>query len=177
MIHDNSSDSLYIALAAESLDELIKPGKENEWQKIKGKYFPRPEHHAYDKRTPGKTPCYVILCYIRSKSDCFSICITGLFKVEWMGDKFVGLNAKSYYCEGTKGDKYSSKGISHSNKMTFDEYKRVLKKSPIGFQTNRGFRLKDGTVHTYTVKKSGLTHTYVKRKVLQDGITTTYLDV
>ena len=47
------SDSLYLALSAESLDELIKPKDETEWKVIKQQRFPRPEHKAYDKRTPG----------------------------------------------------------------------------------------------------------------------------
>ena len=47
-------DSLYLALAGESLDELVKPGMENEWDLIKKQYFPRDNHKAYDKRTPGK---------------------------------------------------------------------------------------------------------------------------
>ena len=47
------SDSLYLALSAETLDELIKPEDEAEWKVVKQQRFPRPEHRAYDKRTPG----------------------------------------------------------------------------------------------------------------------------
>ena len=47
------SDSLYLALSAESLDELIKPEDEPDWKVVKQQRFPRPEHKAYDKRTPG----------------------------------------------------------------------------------------------------------------------------
>lgn len=51
------SDSLYMALAADSLEELVKPELLPEWTTIKPIWFPRcdtPENAAYDKRTPGK---------------------------------------------------------------------------------------------------------------------------
>ena len=48
------SDSLYLALAADSLDELVKPDMREEWELVKQERFPRPEHKAFDKRTPGK---------------------------------------------------------------------------------------------------------------------------
>lgn len=50
------SDSLYMALSAEKLDDLIKPGLWDEWLKVKNEWFPREdniENKAYDKRTPG----------------------------------------------------------------------------------------------------------------------------
>ena len=50
------SDSLYMALSADSLDDVIKPGLENEWFEEKKRWFPRtdtPENIQHDKRTPG----------------------------------------------------------------------------------------------------------------------------
>lgn len=52
-----SSDSLYMALSANSLDDLIKPELKEEWIATKKLWFPRDdteENKAYDKRTPGK---------------------------------------------------------------------------------------------------------------------------
>ncbi len=46
-----------MALSGDSLDDLVKPDMEKEWQEVKKNWFPRtdtPEHRAYDKRTPGK---------------------------------------------------------------------------------------------------------------------------
>ncbi len=42
---------------------------------------------------------------------------------------------------------------------------------------NAGF-IRDGLMtRTYTEKKRGLNYFYCKRKVLDDGVTTTYLDI
>ena len=105
-----------------------------------------------------------------------TLCILGLFKEEWSGDAFIGLNAKTYFCSGPSS-KYSSKGVSHHYNLTFQDYRNVLLRNDIDNQTNKGFRYKDGKMYTYNVKKSGLSHIYVKRKVLQDGMSTTYLDI
>ena len=67
--------------------------------------------------------------------------------------------------------------MSHTNNLSFEDYRSVLLKQPVKDQLNRGFRMKKGTMHTYSVTKSGLNHIYVKRKVLEDGLRTTYLDI
>ena len=42
---------------------------------------------------------------------------------------------------------------------------------------NRGFRMVENRMMSYTQEKAGLTYFYIKRKVLDDGITTVSLDV
>lgn len=59
------SDSLYMALSGNSLEEVIKPELREEWDSIKHLWFPRTdneENKAYDKRTPGKAE-YISHCY------------------------------------------------------------------------------------------------------------------
>ena len=81
------TDSSYLALAAENLESLVKPELQEEFRGVKDSWLPRTGvHAAYDKRT------------------------LGLFKVEWEGDGFIGLNSKTYYCWGDT-DKVSCKGI------------------------------------------------------------------
>ena len=141
------------------MDELVKPHLRTEWDRLKSQWFPRtdtPEHAAYDRRTPG------------------------LFKVEWEGDGFVGLAAKTYYCYNTTDptlDKYSSKGVNRTLKLTRDHFLSVLRSKQPVQNTNRGFISRDRAVLTYSLKKDGLSYLYCKRKVLDDGISTTYLDV
>ena len=43
--------------------------------------------------------------------------------------------------------------------------------------TNLGFRMKDTTMFTYSQDKIGFNYFYCKRKVLEDGISTTPLDI
>ena len=78
------TDSAYMALAGESLESLVKPELQEEFRGAKNSWLPRTGvHAAYDKRTPG------------------------LFKIEWQGEGFVGLNSKTYACWGKDGDKVS----------------------------------------------------------------------
>lgn len=85
------TDSAYMALSGDALEELVKREMRAEYQREKHLWFPRDdtdEHKAFDKRTPG------------------------LFKVEWKGEGFVGLNSKTYCCWGQAGGKASCKGVS-----------------------------------------------------------------
>lgn len=152
------TDSAYLALAAEDLEYLLKPEMKELYIQDKPNWFPRTdneEHKQYDKRTPG------------------------LFKVEWEGDGIVALNSKMYYCFGTKEkDKFSCKGINkRHNDVKKDLYLEVLQTKRPHSGENKGFRVKDNQVYTYSQLKTGFTYFYPKRKVLQDGIQTTYLEI
>ncbi|XP_063692200.1 uncharacterized protein LOC134824307 isoform X1 [Bolinopsis microptera] len=153
------TDSLYLALSVKTLDEVIKPDLWEEWLEAKKTWFPRtdtPENRAYDKRTPG------------------------LFKLEWQGDGFVGLNAKTYFCfdnTDQKMDKYSSKGISKAFELSKEDYLEVLRTKTTGDQENKGFVYKNSKMYSYILRKQGLTYVYCKRKLQADGMSTTYLDV
>ena len=150
------TDSLYMALGGDSVEELVKPERKEEFQAVKSSWFPRrdtPENAAYDKRTPG------------------------LFKVEWSGQGFVGLNSKTYYCWGAK-DKYSCKGISKKNNtINNDKYLKVLKTQESESGENRGFRVVNNKVLTYAQFRVGFSYFYPKRKVLADGVTSIPLDI
>ena len=98
--------------------------------------------------------------------------------MEWQGDGFVGLAAKSHFCFNNQNpnlDKYSSKGINKSIKLTRDHYLSVLKTREASKNTNKGFILKNNKMLTYAMTKEGLSYLYCKRKVLDDGISTIYL--
>jgi len=99
------TDSAYMALSADSLEEVIKPELKQRYQSEKHNWFPwsdTPEHAAYDKRTPG------------------------LFKEEYRGDGIVALCSKTYYCFGVE-DKFSCKGINKRlNDINTSTYMDVL---------------------------------------------------
>ena len=48
------TDSLYMALSGQSLDELVKPHLRVEWESAKKKWFPSEENYAHDLREPGR---------------------------------------------------------------------------------------------------------------------------
>lgn len=105
---------------------------------------------------------------------------SGLFKVEWEGDGFIGLNAKTYYCfdsQDANKNKYSAKGLNRTLNLSQEEYFHVLKDKNKPNQENRGFVFKNNKMYSYVMRKQGLTFEYYKRKVLADGVSTAYLEV
>ena len=153
------TDSFYIAFAGETLDELVYPHLKKEFEKEKGKWFPREHPESaknYDKRKPG------------------------LFKEEFSGDTMVALCSKMYCIQDSKKEisKFSCKGVNKSQMLhPIDMYKRVMHTKITESKTNRGIRLKQNVLHSYSQSKASFTYFYPKRKVLDDGINTTFLDL
>ncbi|XP_072022325.1 uncharacterized protein [Amphiura filiformis] len=150
------TDSAYIAISSDSIESLVKPELQDQFHREKHTWLPRTdtvEHYQYDKRTPG------------------------LFKLEWEGDGIVALCSKTWYGFGSK-DKFSCKGANKKNNIINKEkYLHVLTERKAGSATNRGFRVKENQILTYEQIRDAFTYFYPKRKVLDDGITTTYLDI
>ena len=151
------TDSAYMALAGDSLEALVKPDKKVEFAAAQHQWFPRwgtPEHAVYDKCKPG------------------------LFKVEWQGDGFVGLNSKTYCFWGTESHKASCKGISKRlNDPQKEVYLNVLQMRQSQSGENQGFWVVDNKVLTYTQHRTAFSYFYSKRQVLEDGVSTVPLDI
>ena len=176
------TDSLYMAIGGDGIDALITdPRKKEEWQTIRSNdcredfeadatnnFFPRvccDKHKKFDKRTPG------------------------LFKEEFRGDQMIALCSKTYCIKNFKTEssgevvKFSSKGLNKRQLLNDKEeepmkkFKRVMDTKENIESENRGFRVKDHGVFTYVQQKKGLAYFYCKRKVDEDGINTTTLDL
>ena len=145
------TDSNYIAISGEKLEDVIKPELLKEFEACKKEWL---AWDKFSKRTPG------------------------LFKLEFEGDRAIALCSKAYFVEKVEGErncKHSAKGVSaRQNALTWERYKTVLEGN-IDKAENRGFRMVDGTMRTYTQKKLGLSAYYDKRYVL-DGIHTQPLE-
>jgi hypothetical protein len=139
------TDSLYFALSAEKLEQVIKPELREEFDACKNKWL------AWDKWS-NRTP--------------------GLFKLEFEGTRAIALCSKCYFVDGEKTSKSSSKGMSkRQNAITWKRFEEALNGS-IDKAENRGFRMLGGKMHTYHQNKLGLSAYYDKRYVLPDGIHT-----
>ncbi|XP_071805255.1 uncharacterized protein [Asterias amurensis] len=151
------TDSAYIAIAGNNLESVIKPEMKEEYEREKDKWFPRrdtPENERYDKRTPG------------------------LFKVEFEGDGVVALCSKTYICFGGDKVKVSSKGLNKKqNDLRKKEFLDVLETKQTGFGRNIGYKREGKDMVTYSQLKGALSYLYIKRKVDDDRVTTTYLDI
>ena len=148
-------DSAYMALSADTLEEVVKPHLRQKYILEKNDWFPRddsPEHAVYLKRTPG------------------------LFK-EYRGDGIVALCSKTYYCFGVE-DKFSCKGINKRlNDIHKGTYMDVLLSKKSGSGTNRGVRVIDNKMYAYLQERAGFSYFYPKIKVLDDGVSTEPLDI
>ena len=105
-----------------------------------------------------------------------------MFKNEWEGDGFIGLAAKTYYYYNFKDEgknEYSSKGLNKALQLERENFLNVLKNhSDLVKYTNKDFiSKKDKRAYTHSLTKKGLGYLYCKRKVLENGVSTTYLDI
>ncbi|KAJ8048819.1 hypothetical protein HOLleu_01290 [Holothuria leucospilota] len=151
------TDSAYLATSGECLEDVIKPNMRSVFDREKHEWFPRDdseEHKQFDKRTPG------------------------LFKLEWVGDGIIALNSKCYYCFGSDKEKVSCKGVNRElNNLSKDKFLEVIQRKSGVTATNRGFRVCGNQMQTYVQEKTALSYLYIKRKVSNDGVSTSALDL
>ena len=172
------TDSAYIALAGDSIDDLVSAEHREHYFKHRSEWLPAEccdEHkeeyvntRLAERTWTATEPC----CIARKAFD-----TPGLFKIEWCGDGFIGLCSKTYYCFGST-DKCTTKGLNkRQNTIDKDAFLSVLTNRRSGSGVNRGFRVRDSSMMTYVQERAALTYFYPKRKVLEDGLTTAPLDL
>ena len=167
------TDSLYLALACENLDDCIKPEMIESWNANKHKYFVSDDEVTMVDYNGEKV----------SKKQ-YEQRTAGLFKVECRARGIVALSSKLYITYDADGMpiKTSCKGTQQKrNNLLPNHYKNVLFTGKSHVIENAGFITRKqnnaSKIDTYTHKKVGLSYFYAKRKILADGISTTYLDV
>ena len=170
MLLETDTDSLYLALSKPTLDEVVKPHLKEEYLKtVKGQcqdgstqsleFLPRtccPKHNLFDKREPG------------------------VFKTEFVGDEMIGLCSKTYFVENRELQtfKVSAKGVNKGLlENTKEKYTNVLENKRPEMCENMGIKSYGKTMYTYRQSKIGFNYFYVKRKVLEDGVSTEPLDL
>ena len=173
------TDSAYIAIAYDTLDEAIKPDMRLEYYETYGDWFPRPfcsEHKPMFVKTKVdrmewkmKECCSKVFKYDRRTP--------GLFKEEFEGIGMVALNPKTYCCwSEDDSEKYSSKGLSkRTNRLTKENFMSVLQTKNSLTGINKGFIRKDNSTFTYQQVRTGLTYFYAKRRVCDDGTSTKHI--
>ena len=166
------TDSAYFALSEKTLEEAMKPDKLEQHKKTvfgncnDNPYLPDGEtiwftreccnkHKNYDKRTPG------------------------LFKLEYNnGEKMISMNSKCYVIKRVDEVKLSCKGVNaRSLTDPVAKFDKVLNEKCKLETTNIGMRAHNNSICSYSQQKVALSYTYIKRKVLSDGIHTEPLDI
>ena len=174
------TDSAYIALAGDSIDDLVAPEHREHYFRNRSQWLPAEccDNHKDDyvqTRLAGLPWTATDACCVARKA--FDKRTPGLFKIEWCGDGFIGLCSKTYYCFGST-NKCTTKGLNkRQNTIDKDAFLSVLTNRRSGSGVNRGFRVRDSSVMTYIQERAALTYFYPKRKVLEDGLTTAPLDL
>ena len=165
------TDSLYLALSEENLEDVFLPEKRAELDQLRSK-------NCIDNFTANATDNFFFrtCCNVHKKNDERE---PGLFKEEFRCAEMLCLCSKTYCCYDRKNNKYkfSSKGL---NKITLEDigdgpmskYRKVLEEAVNVTSTNRGFRTIQHSVATYEQTKKGLSYFYPKRIVEEDGIHT-----
>lgn len=191
------TDSNYCAFSDE-LEYTVRPELLDQFLEEYDRWFVTPfcpDHkEMYSECVKRRVSWSPPPCCVRVKK--YSNRTPGLFKEEFKGSGMVALNAKTYFCWKDDEDldaafgkptddaknqarrqagasKYSSKGVSkRTNKLTREQYLRVLKTGSVVKGVNRGFIRKDGKTFTYRQNKTALTYMYGKRRVLPNGVDT-----
>ena len=173
------TDSAYMAVSNADMAQLVHKDARQSYYREYGDWFPRPycEEHRSDFRGGRRGQ-------LSNLPDCclkvyqYDSRTPGLFKEEFRGDGIVALYSKTYFCwQNDGGVKLSSKGLSKStNQLTKGHYLSVLRSGEQATGVNRGFVRKDNRTYTYEQVKTGLTYFYAKRKVEDDGVSTTNID-
>ena len=177
-------DFQYVEIARiwRSLESILKPGMEREFWEEYWMLFPRRACESHnsefiDCMLSGGTWVQGSCCKQITKHDFRT---PGLFKEEYKGTGAVALNSKTYVCwDSVKNtSKASSKVINKRlNVLTADVYKGVLQIQHPFTGINRGFIKKDRQMVTYRQSRAGITYYYAMRQVLEDGVSTTPLDI
>ena len=174
------TDSAYIALAGDSVDDLVRPDRREHFFRHRSEWLPAEccDKHEYDyvhTRLAGLPWTAIEACCVARKA--YDKRTPDLFKIEWRGDGFIGLCSKTYYCFGAT-EKRSTKGLNkRRNDIDKDAFLAVLTNRRSGSGVNRGFRVHDSSVMKYVQERVALTYFNAKRKVLADGLSTASLDV
>ena len=177
---ETDTDSFYCALAEPDLDQCVKAEKKREYFTQKPNYLivavcENHKQNYVETKVAGREwnpePC----CVARKT---FMKRMPGKFKLEFCSTSMALLSPKCYICSGPEGDKLACKGVNtKQNKLTFDDYFRILTSDDTLSIANRGFRTKNHSVYSCKQNKRGLSSFYCKRRVLDCGIETVPLDL
>ena len=169
---ESDTDSAYFCLSENTLEESIRPEMLTKYRKYiynncnDSEYIPDGEdiwfvrqccdkHKNLDKRTPG------------------------LMKLEFNGgEKMICLNSKCYVIEKGDTHKLCCKGVNiHLFKDPVEKFCSILTNKNKIENVNIGMRAHNNTIYSYEQQKVALNYIYIKRQVLDDGVSTIPLDI
>ena len=146
------TETLYLTLSEENLEDIMLPEKGNEWEAIRSR-------NCTDSFTANATGNFFARTFCTAHNK-HAKRERGLFKEEFRCSEILCLCGKTYCCYDRKSNKYnfSSKGLK---KRTLEDcggepmskYRKVLEEANNVTSTNRGFRTMKRIVATYEQTK------------------------
>ena len=171
------TDSSYFGLAKPTLEECVPQHLKHEFYSNYDQWFPSlacSAHKSEFVKAKMLGEAWVPLeCCQRTKA--YEKRTPGKFKFEFDGEGCVALCSKTYVCWGDKETKISCKGLQKKRnleRLTKENYLKVLRTQQSGFGVNKGFKAQGGRVFTYSQNRFGLSYMYCKRLVNDDGVST-----
>ena len=179
---ETDTDSLYMCLSEENLAKTVPIEKKKSFYNDLRNWMPvkacNIHYESYvscmmnDKQWHPENCC--ILEYKRESRT------PGKWKIEAEGEQMICLNSKTYILNSKNSinPKISSKGLSKTNSFSFGDFSSVLSTQKGVAGENRGFKITpDKSIYSYKQKRTGLSYLYIKRIVLEDGISTIPLNL
>jgi predicted NAD-dependent protein-ADP-ribosyltransferase YbiA (DUF1768 family) len=170
VIGQMDTDSIYLSISKQLLIQAVKNELKKQFQnmltghcnddKCTHRFIPREccgHHHWLDSRTPN------------------------IFKLEWEGYRLISLNSKTYAgVDSANQTIVSCKGVNaylvkRNNPMAL--YEKVLSTKSSQSGVNRGLRIDNVGVKTYTQYREAFSYVYLKRILEEDGIHSKPLNV
>ena len=171
------TDSLYLALSATDLADVVKPDMRQSFYDNYDKWFPSEvcdRHKDNFVRGKGTLALACQNCKVRKVYEKRT---PGLFKLEYEGLGMISLCSKTYHCFGDY-NKTSTKGLTKQTQyVREDTFMQVLTTQQPGGGTNMGFKTQGSSVYTYTQHRKSLSYFYIKRQVHSDNVTTSPLRI
>ena len=156
---ETDTDCYYCALAERDLDNCVKAEKRLEYFTQKPNYLvvaacEKHKQNYIETKVAGREWTPQPYCLAR---ETYMKHMPGIYKLEISSYSMSLLVLKSYVCSGSEGDKLACKDVNtKQNRLTFDDYFRVLTSDKPLTITNMGFRIKDYSVHSCKQNKRGL---------------------
>ncbi|BFZ13860.1 hypothetical protein BsWGS_16899 [Bradybaena similaris] len=171
------TDSLYMALSAPTLEEVVKADMKKEFYEVYGNWFPREACNSHSAEFIAQSGKRYSDCVDCRQVQMYDKRTPGLFKLEYEGDGIISLCSKTYHCFGAC-NKTSCKGLNKAhNKLDKTLYLKVLDNEESEGGTNISFRSLNNQVFSYEQHRQSLSFFYIKRKVDKDKVTTSPLDI
>ena len=169
------TDSAYIALSTNTLRESVRNNLLLEFDSSVSQHCGRRD---YKPTLNNSRPFLQRNCCENDMS--YDARTPGLFKVECSGQGIIALSSKTYCVKTLTSPKVSCKGVNKSSldrNTVYTMYKNVLFTKMSQYALNRGIRLLNNTMITYEQKRCGFRYSYWKRKLSEDGVSTTPLEI